>query len=467
MGIYITPVSSPLILQYDIASSDTTAQENPLSLLPVASDAPFDSSRNQYDPLCLHDTRVAVLQEITSWADGQDRRCIFWLNGIAGTGKSTIARTIARKYDDKERLGASFFFSRGGGDVSHADKFFTSIASQLAYQSNALKGHICNAIARRHDIGRKGIRDQWSRLVLRPLSELQANSIQSPLLVVVDAMDECDKDDAIKIILECLAELNKQETSRLRIFITSRPELAVRLGFRDMLEILHHDLVLHDVPRRIVDQDITLYLREQLKGIQLDAHTISRLTEKASGLFVWAATACRFIKKNTYFASNRLSRVLEGVTGERNPERELDQIYSKILSDSISEDCEEHEREQLFELFKQVVGSIVILLNPLSAVALGSLLDSSTLGTKQAKVNVEEILQNLHSVLVVPRSSADPIRLFHPSFRDFLLAKERCQNTTFWVDEKEGHQMLVDCCIRLMATSLKQDICGLHVPGII
>ena len=74
-----------------------------------------------------------------TWADGDDERCIFWLNGMAGTGKSTIARTIARKYYEQERLGASFFFSRGGGDVSHAGKFFTSIAVQLANKSPSLK----------------------------------------------------------------------------------------------------------------------------------------------------------------------------------------------------------------------------------------------------------------------------------------------------------------------------------------
>ncbi len=282
-----------------------------------------------------------------------------------------------------------------------------------------------------------------------------------------EALDECDKDDAIKVILQCLAELNNQETTRLRVFITSRPELPIRLGFRKIPQILHHHLVLHDVPLRIVDGDITIYFREELDGIQLDAHTISRLIQKASGLFIWAATACRFIKKGTHFASERLSLVLEGGTGERNPERELDQIYSKILSDSINEDHDEHEKEQLFELFKRIVGTIVILFNPLSAVALGSLLDSCAPGMKQTKINVEEMLKNLHSVLVIPKSNADAIRLFHPSFRDFLLAKGRCQNTKFWVDEEGGHRMLVDCCIRLMATSLKQDICGLHVPGII
>ena len=103
-----------------------------LNSLPYAIDAPFNSYQRQHEPLCLANTRVNLLKEIYSWADGEDERLIFWLSGLAGTGKSTIAHTIARNFFDKKRLGASFFFSRGGGDVSHAHKFVTSIAIQLA-----------------------------------------------------------------------------------------------------------------------------------------------------------------------------------------------------------------------------------------------------------------------------------------------------------------------------------------------
>jgi replication-associated recombination protein RarA len=68
------------------------------------------------------------VSRIYKWAEGEDERCIFWLNGLAGTGKSTIARIVAREYFEKRCLRASFFFTRGGGDIGHAGKFVTSIA---------------------------------------------------------------------------------------------------------------------------------------------------------------------------------------------------------------------------------------------------------------------------------------------------------------------------------------------------
>jgi MoxR-like ATPase len=66
------------------------------------------------------------------WIDGDEKSCVFWLNGWPGTGKSAIARTIARCYHAEGCLAASFFFARGGSDCSHAGLFVTSIARQLA-----------------------------------------------------------------------------------------------------------------------------------------------------------------------------------------------------------------------------------------------------------------------------------------------------------------------------------------------
>ena len=76
---------------------------------------------------------------------------------MAGTGKSTIARTVARKLADQNRLGASFFFSRGQDYLGHAEKFFTPITLQLAHALPALKPHICKAIFEDYQVGNQGL----------------------------------------------------------------------------------------------------------------------------------------------------------------------------------------------------------------------------------------------------------------------------------------------------------------------
>jgi hypothetical protein len=401
-----------------------------------------------------------------AWADGNDERCIFWLNGMAGTGKSTIARTIARKYHDQDRLGASFFFSKGGGDVSHASKLFTSIAMQLAKKSSALKRCICEAIAEHTDIASQALRDQWNQLVLRPLSKLKAGSLQSPLVLVVDALDECEGENDIQVILQLLGEARVLRAIRLRIFMTSRPETSIRHGFYQIPETGYQDFVLHNISPSVVDQDISIFLEYNLGIIRRECalaadwpgeQAVKRLVQGASGLFIWAATACRFISDGKRFAVRRLSLLLQGDTSVAAPEEKLDEIYIAILNNSISE-YHDQEKKELYRMLKATLGPIAILFSSLSAVSLARLLHIP-------EKDIYQTLDDLHSILEVPIDRGQPIRLHHPSFRDFLLDKQRCRDEHFWVDEKKAHEALAESCLRLMSENLKRNICHLRTPG--
>lgn len=100
------------MLDFDV-KLDSAEQDRHLSKLLYAEGASFDSSERQHEPYCLDDTRVDILRQIISWSAEPCQRTIFWLSGMAGTGKSTIARTITRSLAGQKRLAANFFFSRG------------------------------------------------------------------------------------------------------------------------------------------------------------------------------------------------------------------------------------------------------------------------------------------------------------------------------------------------------------------
>ena len=436
--------------------------------MPSASQATFNASGKDDDPLCLPKTRVRVLQQIRTWADGDHERCIFWLSGWAGTGKSTIARTIAREYYDRGCLGASFFFSRGGGDVGHADKFVTSIAVQLA-RSPVLRDLIREAISTNNGVISKILQDQWKELILEPLLKLEASLVPPQLVIVIDALDECDGENDIKRVLQLLASIRDIRTVRFRVLITSRPEIPIRHGFLRISDDEHQDFVLHDISQSIVDYDISIFLESNLKIIAQERHlgpdwpgeqAIRRLVQKAAGLFIWAATACRFISEGRRFTTQRLTLILRGDASITKPEDELNKIYTTVLKNSVGHYYDNQEKESLYEILREILGSVVILFSPLPTDSLASLLHLP-------KEDVGQTLEDLHSILDVPEDLARPIRLHHPSFRDFLLDKERCSDQPLWVDEKRAHAAVADACIRLMSTTLKRDICGLHRPGVL
>ncbi|KAF3309169.1 hypothetical protein TWF173_011399 [Orbilia oligospora] len=397
---------------------------------------------------------------------------------MAGTGKSTIARTIAEEFENKGQLVASFFFSRSSRNLSHAGEFVTTIAVQLANRSKLLKNYICEAVEAGRSIASQNLRTQWKQLVLLPVSKLNQNTSR-PFLFVVDALDECNGDDDIALLLHLLTGMEG-----IRVFITSRPETPIRLGFRNMKEIYHRDLALHEISRSIVDQDISTFFRvrfgkiiENSELLPLDwpgEDKITTLVRNAGGLFIYAATICRFIgtQSNQWPPQGLLEVFLprdQNESGSKlghsipsaSPTKELDAIYSQILYHSLKGTQEDEDKKTLAARFRQVVGTIVILSEPLSAAALAGLL-----GINQNVIHWS--LRHLHSVLKVPKDQDSDIRLLHPSFRDFLLDEKRCHDPQFWIDKKMAHQQLAACCLKRLSCShsgLKLDICNLKHLG--
>ena len=111
-------------------------------------------------------------------------------------------------------------------------------------------------------------------------------------------------------------------------------------------------------------------------------------------------------------------------------------------------------------MLRNVLRCIVVLFSSLSSHSLGRLLDVT-------KHDMDQRLDSLHTKLDIPKDQTHLLYLHHPSFRDFLLNKDRCNDPRFWVDEKQARQLLANNCIRLMSASHKQNICGLDVPGVL
>lgn len=191
---------------------------------------------------------------------------------MAGTGKSTISRTIAQTFADKGQLGASFFFKRGEGDRGGASKFWTTITAQLVLRVPSLIPHIRKAIDDNPAISGKSMREQFEKLICQPLSKMEHDPAQiSTLVLVVDALDECEQEgQEIRTILYLGSQLQHLKSVDMRIFLTSRPDLPVRLGFEKMSADAYQDVVLQDIPQDTVECDISAFLKDEFVKIRDD-----------------------------------------------------------------------------------------------------------------------------------------------------------------------------------------------------
>ncbi|KAJ3539301.1 hypothetical protein NM208_g5547 [Fusarium decemcellulare] len=448
-----------------------------MSKLPLAKDAAFDSHKDEHDARCLPSTRVELRQKIMTWATSPDSDAVFWLNGMAGTGKSTISRTIAQSLADEGYLGASFFFKRGERDRGNASRLFTTIAAQLIARLPDIGPLVMTAIDQDPSLPYKIIREQFEKLILVPLRALDDKKAQTKTLVVVlDALDECDRADDVRLIISLLTLPKSLSSIKLRAFVTSRPELRIRLGFNS-IKGNYQDLVLHEIPKPAIDHDISEFLRYRLEEIRLEYNHISdpscqinsdwpgseatdSLLRMATPLFIFAATICRFIQDPLFYPPRQLEKILKYQTAMHASEVEkLGKTYRPTL-DQMLIGRTETAKESALNTFHAIVGAIVLLAEPLSVSTLSLLLDIP-------KNTINGIIGSLHSVLHVPNSASLPVRVLHLSFRDFLIGPESRQGNPFWVDGKATHERIATNCLRLLTSGnhLKQDICSLSWPG--
>ena len=251
---------------------------------------------------CLPGTRESVLRELMLWARNPQDRNVFWLNGLAGTGKSIIAQSFSEAVAKEGLLGASFFCSRDYLDRKELKKIFPTLAYQLAHHYPYFQSHIVSILKDNSTLAHTSLISQLEHLLVNPLSGKNISCI-----IVIDALDECIDNEPSSAILSVLGQFISQ-LSLVKFFITGRPEPWICIGFcLPLIKPITQIFLLHKVDLASIDNDILLYLTQKLTTTALQRSDldlpnpwphddeIKALTKKSSG-FIFAATVVRFIE---------------------------------------------------------------------------------------------------------------------------------------------------------------------------
>ena len=390
---------------------------------------------------------------------GQDQQ-IFWLNGLAGTGKSTIAQTFAEMSFADGKLGASFFCSRDSEDRSNLQAIFPTLAFQLAYQYLPFRRELLQVLRVRPDIGQQSLCSQMEKLLVGPLG-----ATQSPILIIIDALDECKDEEPASAILSILSRYIN-EIPNVKFFITGRPEPRIRSGFRlESLVQITEVLKLHQVKPESVDSDIELFLQTQLTNLVKNrsdcdsmedwpsSSDLDILCKKAAGFFIYASTVVKFVASENDPPSERLAIITSSPQCTAEEGRSgVDQLYIKVLEQAFPDI--QANNNQRYSRFRDVVGMVLLIFNPLSIKSLSELL-------MHKPSHIRSTIRSIHSLLLVPDSAEDPIHTFHKSFPDFLTNPERCGDKRFLVEPAVHHVEILLSCLNIMGRKLRKNICHL------
>jgi len=391
------------------------------------------------------------------WVKNTQDQNVFWLNGLAGTGKSTIAQSFSEMVVDDGFLGASFFCSRDYLDRRELKNIFPTLAYQLACHYPHFKTHIIKVIKKDPTLAHTSLISQLKNLLVTPLSEAMVSCV-----IVIDALDECIDDQPASAILSVLGQFAGQ-LPLVKFFITGRPEPRIRTGFRlPLLKPLTQVFLLHEVKPSSVNNDIQLYLTQRLTAIAKQRSDLElpdpwphndeivTLTKKSSGLFIFASTLVRFIESEHHEPNQRLQLVLSEASGTMYEGRAgIDSLYSQILLHAFSS---VHESE-VFASMRHILGAITLAFNPLSRKDLSTILGIPT-------TLILTTLRHLHSVILIPTNETEEIRTFHKSFPDFLQDDGRCTDPRFHINPKTYHTAMTLSCLELVK-GLKMNPCSL------
>ena len=408
---------------------------------------------------CLKGTRESVLSEIERWTEDCDASPIFWLNGLAGTGKSTIAQTIAERMFADGRLGASFFCSRGVEDRSNLQLIFPTLAFQLAQKYSAFRTSLVPLLQSNPDVIHESLQDQMQNFLVEPLRSAGVSTV-----IVIDALDECRDEEPESAMLLVLGK-SVPQIPAVKFIITSRPEMHIMAGFRGLLlKELTNTFVLHEVEPHIVDDDIRRLFTSELSALaqrwgggegwpsddQLDS-----LCRRAAGFFVYAVATVNFLKHKFKRPADRLEIILESPDStvwegkaELKAHASLDSLYMSILGEAFRKNGDEDNA-----MVRSVLSAVVLVANPLSPSTIATLMGFEC-------DEVLFLLESVQSILALREDIDHPIQPFHKSFSDFITDPARCTDLRFYVSPNY-HTDLAIRCLELMGKSLKRNMCSL------
>jgi hypothetical protein len=368
---------------------------------------------------------------------------------MAGTGKSAIARTLCDHLHRAHLLGGSFFCSRrGAAGQREVKRIIPTLARHLARLDHQYMESVVETLKSDSDISVATIERQLEELLAKPRSK-SFRSLKTPLILVIDALDEGFEADDTARLLETVLE-NAQKMP-FRFFMTSRPESHIREKFAQKSALNQTILRLHEIEESMVKADIELYVKDRLKKIKDSNQNIpeawpsdeqvQKLAERADKLFIYAFTACNYIKRDPV---HRLDVIIKtDIDTERPPMQRLDDMYTLILDGAKNSE----NGSDIVSDIQKCLTALVCVQETLSLTGLATLME-----TEPRRIRI--VMEDLHSLILVPEINDDgPVTTLHASLGDYLIDEQRSKHHVITKDQ--ANWILLRRCLQV----LRQELC--------
>ena len=301
-----------------------------------------------------------------------------------------------------------------------------------------MRPYIEDVLQRDHHILHQSHKHQFQQLIVEPI-HLAMSPIR-PMVIVVDALDECDNRQEIAEFIDIVACAfqESQMPLPLRFFFTSRVEEHIRSKFAasPALDVtcclnLRDFSADNDIHTFLQSRFTTIYQQKcrQIGNISLpwlSQGDLDKLVTKSMGSFIFAFTLVNFVSDGSDLPHRKLQIALQSHSG-------LDPLYTQVLESAKSASHSHH--------FTRVLQTIIIIAIPISIMDLACLLQIEG-------GDVIHALQGVQSIIMVPEDDEQPVRLLHTSLRDFLTTQARSQH--LFINPATCHLSMATDCLSAM-----------------
>ncbi|THU93196.1 hypothetical protein K435DRAFT_840359 [Dendrothele bispora CBS 962.96] len=421
-----------------------------MSKLKNSEQAPHDVGPDKTP--CTDGTRITILNEIMDWvqdSDSPNASLGYWMCGMAGTGKSTIAKSLCLMLEEQQLLAGSFFCSRQIPECREYHHIIPTIAHQLAYYSCTFGETLEKVLEEDQNIALKEPSFQVKKLLIQPWEAVvKTGRFEGHVpVIVVDALDECENvSEVLKAIVPAIQ--NKQMPG-LKFFFTSRPGKNVSSHLEIDSQVANSGRVknfyLHNVEKNLVQEDIRKFLQDKLQNVTDEQ--IQILVKSSGKLFIYAATIVKYVTGTDVYGQKRLNDVLKLAQDPHAMDYQgIDELYEEILKKAMF-----GQRESERQMSLKIVHTVVSTATPVTCKTISQLVDCSV---EVANATI----QGLQSVLYINKED-NKVYTFHASFPDYIFSAER--NKENHCDQLVHQVLLEKACLGIMEQKLCFNMCNL------
>ncbi|KIK50341.1 hypothetical protein GYMLUDRAFT_104799, partial [Collybiopsis luxurians FD-317 M1] len=425
-----------------------------------AADAGLQISRNK----CTEGTHIAICDTIKNWVldTSNDSPPVFWLRGMAGMGKSTIAYSICDHFDNQDeghRLGASFFCSRQSESLRQRRNIIPTIARRLAYYSAAFADALSGV---NFDMAYV-IEKQLTELLIQPWHKSRQNQLEErlPVLIVIDALDEIEGGEGSKFIEALITNINHAgpKVHGIKFLVTSRPDPDIVTTCKKLK--VEATYKLEDVEPETAITDVRKFLESELPDIkEKEPSSLEIIARQSQGVFIYASTAVRYILPKGQKVSwgqkqDRLRAIVNNSPSSNHlgpADLLIDRLYKQVLDEVIG-----NGKTDVTKLYRQVLDTISIAQQAISVTTITQFM------SQDHQISDEEAVRNaieaFYAIAYISEKD-NCVYIYHKSFQDFLLSSERAGDQLV-CNASAHHRVIANHCFAIMNTSLKFNICNL------